>query len=102
MATETEGSERRLIEILESLDLADLPAEPLRQTLTPAQACAQLVRGDWIELSTRKERAYLKVAWINHRRTVALLVRHADRRATSLRMDELRERFAQQRAFIVH
>ncbi|MCC7058598.1 MAG: DUF1631 family protein [Burkholderiaceae bacterium] len=101
VATETEGSERRLIEILESLDLADLPAEPLRQTLTPAQACAQLVRGDWIELSTRKERAYLKVAWINHRRTVALLVRHADRRATSLRMDELRERFAQQRAFIV-
>jgi len=101
-APEAEGSERRLLEILESLDLSDLPAEPARRDLTPAQACAQVARGDWVELTARGgERAYLKVAWINRRRTVALLVRHADRRAMSLRMEELRERFERQQAWIV-
>lgn len=101
-APEAEGSERRLLEILESLDLSDLPAEPVRRDLTPAQACAQIARGDWVELAARGgEHACLKVAWINRRRTVALLVRHADRRAMSLRMEELRERFERQQAWIV-
>ncbi len=59
-------------------------------------------RGDWVELVARDgASSYLKVAWINRRRTVALLVRHADRRAVSLRTDELRARFGQGRAFLV-
>jgi hypothetical protein len=42
-----------------------------------------------------------KVAWINSRRTVLLLVRRPDRRALSLRMDELRERFANHKAVLI-
>ncbi len=97
-----EGTERRLLEILDSLDLGDLPARPRRRELEPAQALEQIRRGDWVELLTRERgNAYLKVAWINRRRTVALLVRYADRRAMSLRMDELRARFEQARAFLL-
>ena len=59
-------------------------------------------RGDWIELVARDGGStYLKVAWINHRRTVALLVRHADRKAMSLRTEELLARFEQGRAFLL-
>lgn len=101
-APEAEGAERRLLEILESLDLGDLPRDPVRRDLAPAQACAQIARGDWVEFVARGgERTHLKVAWINRRRTVVLLVRHADRRAMSLRMDELSERFERRAAWIV-
>ena len=56
-------------------------------------------RGDWLRLETRDGKpAYAKVAWINARRTVVLLVRHPDRRALSMRTEELRERFAQEGA----
>ncbi len=97
-----EGTERRLLEILDSLDLGDLPASPQRRALDPAQALAQIRRGDWVELVARDASStYLKVAWINRRHTVALLVRHADRRAMSLRMEELRTRFEQARAFLL-
>ncbi|HLS57762.1 MAG TPA: DUF1631 family protein [Zeimonas sp.] len=97
-----EGTERRLLEILESLDLADLPASPQRRPLGAEQSIAQMRRGDWIELVARDgSSTFLKVAWINHRRTVALLVRHADRKAMSLRIEELQARFEQQRAFLV-
>lgn len=99
---EEEGTERRLLEILESLDLADLPARPRRRTLDAEQSLAQMRRGDWVELVARDgASSYLKLAWINRRRTVALLVRHADRRAVSLRTDELGARFGQGRAFLV-
>ncbi len=97
-----EGTERRLLEILDSLDLGDLPASPRRRELAPGQALEQIRRGDWVELVTRdRGSAYLKVAWINRRRTVALLVRYADRRAMSLRMEEMRARFEQARAFLL-
>jgi len=97
-----EGTERRLLEILDSLDLGDLPAVPRRRELEPGQALEQIRRGDWVELVTRdRGSAYLKVAWINRRRTVALLVHYADRRAMSLRMEELRARFEQARAFLL-
>ena len=100
--SEEEGTERRLLEILDSLDLGDLPSSPRRRELAPEQALEQMRRGDWIELVARDgSSAYLKVAWINRRRTVALLVRRADRRAMSLRMEELRTRFDQARAFLV-
>ncbi len=97
-----EGTERRLLEVLDSLDLGDLPAHPRRRELPAEEALEQLRRGDWIELVARDgSGAYLKVAWINRRRTVALLVRYADRRAMSLPMEELRARFAQRRAHLV-
>ena len=97
-----DGTERRLLEILESLDLADLPEFPQRRPLGAEQSIAQMRRGDWIELVARDGgSSYLKVAWINHRRTVALLVRHADRKAMSLRTEELQARFEQGRAFLL-
>ncbi|HMN65405.1 MAG TPA: hypothetical protein PKB08_10435, partial [Burkholderiaceae bacterium] len=100
--SDEEGTERRLLEILDSLDLGDLPSSPRRRELAPEQALGEMRRGDWVELVARDgSSAYLKVAWINRRRTVALLVRRADRRAMSLRMEELRARFDQARAFLV-
>lgn len=99
---DAEGTDRRLLEILESLDLGDLAQPPVRCRLEPAQAIERLARGDWIELVARGgDSGHVKVAWINRRRTVVLLVRRADRRAMSLRIDELRERFDQGRAFLL-
>ncbi len=101
-AAEAEGPGRKLLEILESLDLDDLPTSPRRLQLAPDQAIDRIARGDWIELVARDGASgYSKVAWINRRRTVALLVRRADRRAMSLRTDELRERLARERAFLL-
>lgn len=101
-AAEAEGPGRKLLEILESLDLDDLPASPRRLPLAPEHAIDRIARGDWIELVARDGASgHSKVAWINRRRTVALLVRRADRRAMSLRIDELRERFARGRAFLL-
>jgi len=101
-AIEGEGPGRKLLEILESLDLDDLPQSPRRLQLAAEHAIERIARGDWIELVARDGASgHSKVAWINRRRTVALLVRRADRRAMSLRIDELRERFAQGRAFLL-
>lgn len=97
-----EGTDRRLLEILESLDLDDLPDRPVRCEIAADRAIERLARGDWIELLSRDAGSrYSKLAWINRRRTVVLLVRRDDRRAMSLRIDELRERFAQRRAYLL-
>ncbi len=98
-AAEGEGAERKLLEVLSSLDLSDLPAQPQPRRLEPEQALASLRRGDWLRLVGRDEAPiHVKVAWINARRTVVLMVRHPDRRALSMRASELLERFAQGRA----
>lgn len=88
--------------ILESLDLGDLPISPVRLQIGADAAVNRLGRGDWIELLMRDgASSWLKVAWINRRRTVVLLLRSIDRRASSLRMEELRDRLARGRAFLV-
>jgi len=88
--------------VLSSIDLADFPAEGERRRTDPDEAVAQLERGDWLELTGRDGLPQeVKVAWINARRTVVLLVRRPDRRALSLRMNDLRERFAQHRACLI-
>ncbi|MCM5569345.1 DUF1631 domain-containing protein [Burkholderiaceae bacterium FT117] len=97
-----EAPDRRLLEILGTLDLDDLPPQPRRLPLEAAEAFEQLGRGDWVELTGRDDKpSFAKVAWINQRRTVALLVRRDDRRAISIRMEELRDRFARGRAFLI-
>ncbi|WP_187272175.1 DUF1631 family protein [Zeimonas arvi] len=99
---EPEHADRRLLEILGSLDLEDLAPAPRRLPLDGNEAFTQLGRGDWVELLGRDDRSsYAKVAWINQRRTVALLVRRGDRRALSMRMDDLKVRFLSQRAFLI-
>jgi hypothetical protein len=99
-AEEQGGStERKLLEVLSSLDLNDLPAEPEPLRLDAENALATLQRGHWLRLIGRGDGpAYVKVAWINARRTVVLMVRHPDRRALSMRASELLDRFRQGRA----
>ena len=93
------STERKLLEVLSSLDLNDLPAEPEPLPWDPDKALATLQRGHWLRLIGRDDvPAYVKVAWINARRTVVLMVRHPDRRALSMRASELLERLRQGRA----
>ena len=94
-----EGPDQRLLEVLNSIDLSDVPTVLKTREMTPDDAVAAIRRGDWLELSAAAgATAFVKVAWINSRRTVVLLVRHPDRRALSLRMAELHSRFEQRRA----
>jgi hypothetical protein len=93
---------QRLLEVLSSIDLADLPAHPTIVPMMGADPVSRLARGNWLQMFARDgSTSYAKVAWINSRRTVVLLVRHPDRRALSLRASEVVERFAQGRAFLI-
>lgn len=97
--TQADASGRRLLEVLASLDLADLPLFPEEVDEGPEDAIGALRRGDWVRLGGGGEpRGYAKVAWINERRTVVLMVRDPDRRALSMRADELLDRFRNSRA----
>lgn len=97
-----EGRSHRLLELLDTVDLTDLPGQPRRQLLEPDEAFGRIARGDWIEMESRDgAQRYMKIAWINRKRTVALLVRHPDRRALSLRMHEMARRFEAGRAFLL-
>jgi hypothetical protein len=96
------SGDQRLLSVLGDLDLGDFPADPQRLRMDPDEALEQLERGAWLELVGRDGIPQeVKVAWINSRRTVVLLVRRPDRRAMSLRIDELRERFSQRRAAMI-
>ncbi len=99
--SESEGNQR-LLDILKSLDLDDLPSDPRQASLEPEQAFRRIHRGGWLEFSEPgAPPAYLKVAWVNRRRTVALLVRRSDRRAVSIRFSELQKRFARGRVHLI-
>jgi hypothetical protein len=99
---DSRSGEQRLLTVLSSLDLGDFPDDPQRLRLDPDEALARLRRGDWLELIGRDGLPQeVKVAWINSRRTVVLLVRRPDRRALSLRASELHQRFAQRKATLL-
>jgi hypothetical protein len=94
--------DQQLLTLLGTLDLGDFPTEPQRLRLSAHDAVARLERGDWLELIGRDGIPQnVKVAWINERRTVVLLVRRPDRRAMSLRMAELQQRLEQRRATLI-
>ncbi len=96
------ATEHRLLSVLSEVSLADFPLKPQRLQLDADDALARLSRGDWLELIGRDgEPQDVKVAWINSRRTVVLLVRRPDRRALSLRAADLRARFATQHASLI-
>ena len=100
--TGSKAADDRLLTVLNALDLTDFPAQPTRLSLGADEAIARLGRGDWIEVLGREGRTrQFKVAWINSRRTVLLLVRRPDRRALSLRMDELRVRLIDRKAVLI-
>ncbi|MFO0233424.1 MAG: hypothetical protein ACK51M_10295, partial [Burkholderiales bacterium] len=96
------SGDQRLRCVLSSLDLGDFPEHPQRLRLEPDGALERLRRGDWLELIGRDGLPQeVKVAWINSRRTVVLLVRRPDRRALSLRTAELHQRFADRKAALI-
>ncbi len=98
-----QSSEHKLLEVLASLDLADLPDDPRPVNETAGHAFAALSRGDWLRIEGRDGAPlHVKVAWINARRTVVLMVRHPDRRAVSMRAAELVDRLRSGRARRVH
>lgn len=97
-----EGGQERLLTLLGSVQLTDYPERAQRRRIDPDLAVARLQRGDWMELLARDGSPQdVKVAWINPRRTVVLLVRRPDRRALSLRMSDLRQRLADARASLL-
>lgn len=101
-AAESNAPDHRLLEVLSSIDLADLPPSPAVEPVVGTDPMSRLARGRWIEMVAHDGiHSFAKVAWINARRTVVLLVRHPDRRALSLRSTEMVERFAQGRAFLI-
>jgi hypothetical protein len=100
--TADESPGERLLQVLSSLDLADLPARPSDRRDLGDEPVAVIERGTWLRmLLPGGADFYAKVAWVNERRTVVLMVRHPDRRALSMRMVELADRFARQQAFVV-
>ena len=62
-----------------------------------------LRRDDWIELAGDPPAApgCAKIAWIDARRRVVLLVRRDDRAPVVIRMQRLAERFGRRRAFLL-
>ncbi|MCL4744640.1 MAG: hypothetical protein KJZ83_04415, partial [Burkholderiaceae bacterium] len=95
-------SEHKLLEVLASLDLSDLPVDPRPLAENAEQAFASLRRGDWLRIEGRDGTPlHVKIAWINTRRTVVLMVRHPDRRALSMRAAELMDRLRGGRAYRV-
>lgn len=81
----------RLLTELQAIDLGDLPGAPTFQSRAEAAELGALVQGSWVEYRhLAGQPVYLKIAWLNERRSVALLVRHPDRRAMSKPMKHLR------------
>jgi hypothetical protein len=94
--------ERKLLEVLSSLDLSDGDQERTVLELSAHDALALVDRGRWLELvSSEGQRSRAKVAWVNHRRTVVLLMRYPDRKAVSLRMQEVQSRIESGRLSIL-
>jgi hypothetical protein len=93
-------SERKLLDLMMSVDLTDRANGFARAELEPNRAISCLEVGVWVELITTEGSRFGKVAWINDRRTVILIVRERDQRAMSLRLQELLTRFGERRAYI--
>ena len=99
----TSVSEKKLLELLNSIDMSDGHVGLKRLEQGADQSMDSLQVNTWVELSSGNATTrYCKVAWINERRTVVLMVRESDRKALSLRSGELLSRFAQKRAWLLH
>jgi hypothetical protein len=98
----TSPDQLRLLDVLNRLDLTDQPLTVSRSPLPVQRQLEQLAVGDWMEMVGRDGASNLaKVAWINHRRSVVLLVRAPDRKAQSLRIIDIETRLKEQRLFLV-
>jgi Protein of unknown function (DUF1631) len=96
------GDPLKLLDVLNGLDLTDFDAKFTRLVVQGQELSNLLVVGRWIEMLGRDNSAhYAKIAWVNHRRSVVLLVRSPDRKAQSLRMTEIEQRTQDKRFFIL-
>jgi Protein of unknown function (DUF1631) len=102
-ASESVGSDQlKLLDVLNGLDLSDFNAQYSRLPLQGVALTDQLVVGRWVEMIGKDSSAhYAKIAWINHRRSVALLVRSPDRKAQSLRISDIELRAQEKRFFLL-
>jgi Protein of unknown function (DUF1631) len=97
------GSDQlKLLDVLNGLDLSDFNPQYSRLALQGSELTDLLVVGRWIEMIGKDNSAhYAKIAWVNHRRSVALLVRSPDRKAQSLRMSDIEQRAQEKRFFLL-
>jgi hypothetical protein len=96
------ASELKLRRLIDDTSLADAPRRPLRMEIAPAELARELAPGQWLELITSKGTKILaKVAWINERRSVVLLLQHPDRLILSRHVAALKERAERKRVFRV-
>ena len=93
-ASNDDAGSDRLLTLVEEVVLDDFPEMPAYSNARASQQFSQLRAGQWLEYRARSKRPMqLKVAWINARRTVVILVRTPDRRAVSRPMSELADLF---------
>ena len=96
------ASELKLRRLIDETRLDDAPRRPARMDIPPAVLARDLAPGQWLELITSKGRKILaKVAWINERRSVVLLLQHPDRLILSRHVTALKERAERKRVFRV-
>jgi Protein of unknown function (DUF1631) len=92
----------KLLDVLNGLDLTNFDSRYKRLPVQGPELTDLLVVGRWIEMIGKDNTAhYAKIAWVNHRRSVALLVRSPDRKAQSLRMSDIEQRALEKRFFLL-
>ena len=96
------ASELKLRRLIDNTSLSDAPRKPVRMDISPADLARDLAPGQWLELITSTRKKMLaKVAWINDRRSVVLLLQHPDRLILSRHVAALKERAERKRVFRV-
>jgi len=96
------ASELKLRRLIDNTSLDDAPRRPVRMEIAPAELARDLAPGQWLELITSTRKKILaKVAWINDRRSVVLLLQHPDRLILSRHVTALQERAERKRVFRV-
>ena len=96
------SEQKRLLDVLNQLDLSDQRDDLQRIDLLPEQIINRMQVGSWLEMHNREgAKHFAKIAWINHRRSVVLLVRKPDRKAQSLRVTDIQTRLEQKRLFLL-
>lgn len=96
-----QGTGMPLVRILRETPTDDCPVHATPTPLEAGEVFTVLKAGDWIQLETGGMPSRLKVAWLNADRSVVLLIRDRDRKAVSLRGQDLQERFARKTALLL-
>ena len=97
-----ERSELKLRRLIDETSLDDVPSAPVRLQIDSQQMVNELKPGDWLQLlNSNRELVLAKVAWINERRSVILLLQYPDRLILSRHMSAIANRARRGRVFLV-